>query len=175
VECPARRANCYVGRSIAMAVACRRNAMPQWRTSRQGLSPTEGALELEALCRVNPVTAKGRIRAEMERRLRAAGSADTKVLIVRAGDFFGPSAAKSWFSIRWCDRPPLTQIGAARSPRHIRLARAHCPSRLKRLSGLVAATSTWWCFGPQYHARPGTRCPSPYKTRAGSSSAWVRA
>jgi nucleoside-diphosphate-sugar epimerase len=46
----------------------------------------------------NPLTAKGKIRAEMERRLRAAASAGCKVLIVRAGDFFGPSAANNWFS-----------------------------------------------------------------------------
>jgi nucleoside-diphosphate-sugar epimerase len=46
----------------------------------------------------NPLTAKGQIRAEMERRLRAAASAETKVLIVRAGDFFGPDAANNWFS-----------------------------------------------------------------------------
>jgi nucleoside-diphosphate-sugar epimerase len=46
----------------------------------------------------NPVTAKGKIRAEMERRLGAAASAGCKVLIVRAGDFFGPSAANNWFS-----------------------------------------------------------------------------
>jgi nucleoside-diphosphate-sugar epimerase len=46
----------------------------------------------------NPLTAKGRIRAGMERRLRTAASADTKVLIVRAGDFFGPDAANNWFS-----------------------------------------------------------------------------
>ena len=37
-------------------------------------------------------------RKEMERRLRAAASPDCKVLIVRAGDFFGPSAANNWFS-----------------------------------------------------------------------------
>ena len=46
----------------------------------------------------NPVTAKGRIRVEMERRLRLAAAAGGKVLIVRAGDFFGPSAANNWFS-----------------------------------------------------------------------------
>jgi nucleoside-diphosphate-sugar epimerase len=46
----------------------------------------------------NPVTAKGRIRAEMERRLRAAASAGCKVLIVRAGDFFGSSTVNNWFS-----------------------------------------------------------------------------
>jgi nucleoside-diphosphate-sugar epimerase len=46
----------------------------------------------------NPVTAKGQIRVEMERRLCAAASAGTAVLIVRAGDFFGPKAANNWFS-----------------------------------------------------------------------------
>lgn len=46
----------------------------------------------------HPRTAKGRIRVEMERRLRAAAHAGAPVLIVRAGDFFGPSAANNWFS-----------------------------------------------------------------------------
>jgi len=46
-----------------------------------------------------PRTRKGRIRVEMERRLQeAAKSGDAKVLIVRAGDFFGPRAANNWFS-----------------------------------------------------------------------------
>ena len=47
----------------------------------------------------NPVTVKGRIRAEMERRLRAASAQGASVLIVRAGDFFGPLAASNnWFA-----------------------------------------------------------------------------
>lgn len=46
----------------------------------------------------NPVTVKGRIRVEMERRLRAAASAGASVLVVRAGDYFGPKAANNWFS-----------------------------------------------------------------------------
>jgi nucleoside-diphosphate-sugar epimerase len=46
----------------------------------------------------NPVTAKGRIRAEMERRLKAATARSARVIIVRAGDFFGPDAANNWFS-----------------------------------------------------------------------------
>ena len=45
------------------------------------------------------VTIKGRIRVAMERRLAAlAESGDATVLIVRAGDFFGPRAANNWFS-----------------------------------------------------------------------------
>jgi nucleoside-diphosphate-sugar epimerase len=46
----------------------------------------------------HPVTRKGAIRAEMERRLLAASQTGARVLIVRAGDFFGPKAANNWFS-----------------------------------------------------------------------------
>ena len=46
----------------------------------------------------NPLTAKGRIRAEMERRLRSAALGGVPALIVRAGDFFGPKAGNNWFS-----------------------------------------------------------------------------
>ena len=46
----------------------------------------------------NPVTVKGRIRVEMENRLRAAASTGARALIVRAGDFFGPRAGNNWFS-----------------------------------------------------------------------------
>ncbi|MBV7534818.1 NAD(P)H-binding protein [Duganella sp. sic0402] len=42
-----------------------------------------------------PLTRKGAIRAEMERRLKDSG---LPVLIVRAGDFFGPKAGNSWFA-----------------------------------------------------------------------------
>ncbi|SCX25570.1 hopanoid-associated sugar epimerase [Agrobacterium sp. DSM 25558] len=54
-------------------------------------SPTEDSPQ-------NAVTRKGGIRVEMERRLRAAATLETPVLIVRAGDFFGPGANSSWFS-----------------------------------------------------------------------------
>ncbi|WP_188260122.1 SDR family oxidoreductase [Azospirillum tabaci] len=46
-----------------------------------------------------PLTRKGAIRVEMERRLRmASDKGDVRVLIVRAGDFFGPGAGNNWFS-----------------------------------------------------------------------------
>jgi nucleoside-diphosphate-sugar epimerase len=44
-----------------------------------------------------PTTRKGKIRVEMERRLKAASADGTPVLIVRAGDFFGPHAGNNWF------------------------------------------------------------------------------
>jgi nucleoside-diphosphate-sugar epimerase len=46
----------------------------------------------------NPVTRKGAIRVEMERRLRKASKTGVRVLIVRAGDFFGPTTRNSWFA-----------------------------------------------------------------------------
>jgi len=46
----------------------------------------------------NPVTVKGRIRAEMERKLREASTGGAKALIVRAGDFFGPRSGNNWFT-----------------------------------------------------------------------------
>jgi nucleoside-diphosphate-sugar epimerase len=46
----------------------------------------------------NPVTRKGRIRAEMEWMLLDASRAGARVIIVRAGDFFGPGAGGNWFS-----------------------------------------------------------------------------
>lgn len=46
----------------------------------------------------NPVTRKGAIRAEMEKRLQLAADRGAGVLIVRAGDYFGPHVGNSWFS-----------------------------------------------------------------------------
>lgn len=46
----------------------------------------------------HPLTRKGAIRVEMERRLQAATTQGCRVIIVRAGDFFGPKVGNSWFS-----------------------------------------------------------------------------
>ncbi len=46
----------------------------------------------------HPATRKGAIRVEMERRLELASREGARVLIVRAGDFFGPKAGNNWFS-----------------------------------------------------------------------------
>lgn len=45
-----------------------------------------------------PRTRKGAIRVAMEERLKRAAGEGTRVLIVRAGDFFGPRARGNWFS-----------------------------------------------------------------------------
>jgi len=46
----------------------------------------------------NPLTRKGKIRVEMEKRLAAASRDGVRTLIVRAGDFFGPRTGNSWFA-----------------------------------------------------------------------------
>ena len=66
----------------------------------------------------NPETVKGRIRVEMEHRLRRfAESGEGRVLIVRAGDYFGPDAGNNWFSQgvigRRSRRPAITDPGKA--------------------------------------------------------------
>ncbi|MNM39874.1 NAD dependent epimerase/dehydratase family protein [compost metagenome] len=45
-----------------------------------------------------PLTRKGAIRVELEARLQRASTQGAKVIIVRAGDFFGPRAGNNWFS-----------------------------------------------------------------------------
>lgn len=45
-----------------------------------------------------PRTRKGAIRVELEEHLRSATTRGCRVIIVRAGDFFGPKSVNSWFS-----------------------------------------------------------------------------
>ena len=45
-----------------------------------------------------PVTRKGALRARMERTLQDHATQGGRVLIVRAGDFFGPHLGNSWFA-----------------------------------------------------------------------------
>lgn len=45
-----------------------------------------------------PVTVKGGIRVQLEQRLQAAAGRGTQVILVRAGDFFGPGAGNTWFA-----------------------------------------------------------------------------
>lgn len=45
-----------------------------------------------------PLTRKGAIRVQMESRLERVSRQDARVIIVRAGDFFGPRAGSNWLS-----------------------------------------------------------------------------
>jgi len=46
----------------------------------------------------HPQTRKGAIRVELEARLAQASTQGAKVIIVRAGDFFGPQSGNTWFA-----------------------------------------------------------------------------
>ncbi|MCE6073891.1 NAD(P)H-binding protein [Agrobacterium vitis] len=46
----------------------------------------------------HPQTVKGLIRVELERRLEQAAGEGVRVIVVRAGDFFGPDAGNNWFA-----------------------------------------------------------------------------
>ena len=59
--------------------------------------PDAGCLVDETAAQ-NPTTRKGRVRVEMEALLRAAATRGVRSLVVRAGDFFGPGIAGSWFA-----------------------------------------------------------------------------
>jgi len=58
----------------------------------------------------NPVTKKGAIRVQMEKALLAYTQRGGKVLILRAGDFFGPDADNSWFSQGWVKPGQLPRV-----------------------------------------------------------------
>ncbi|WHO74824.1 NAD(P)H-binding protein [Rhizobium sp. BT03] len=61
------------------------------------------------------LTTKGAIRVEMEKRLEAASQAGAGVIIVRAGDFFGPgTTGNSWFSSGFVT--PGKPVGTIRNP-----------------------------------------------------------
>ena len=69
------------------------------RAARHGLQLRPGRLPADRReAPQHPVTRKGAIRVAMEARLRAAADGRRAVLVVRAGDFFGPRAGNNWFS-----------------------------------------------------------------------------
>jgi nucleoside-diphosphate-sugar epimerase len=84
-----------------------------------------------------PTTRKGKIRVEMERRLRAASAEGTPVLIVRAGDFFGPHAGNNWFG-QAVIKPgaPLTSVTEP-SARGVAHAWAYLPDLAETMARLL--------------------------------------
>jgi len=86
-----------------------------------------------------PVTRKGALRVEMERRLKAASQDGVKVLILRAGDFFGPAApnsALSWLAQK--SRGRITGLFAP-GPKDVGHAFAYMPDLSESLARLADA------------------------------------
>ena len=128
-----------------------------------------------------PLTHKGAIRVELERRLQAASSDGVRSLVVRAGDFFGPgSTGNSWFSggivkpgkpVRAMFYPGKAGIGhqwayvpdVARTMVRL-IEKEHATARLRDLSHARS-------LGRRRHA--DDRCNQTLGRRAGSQGACV--
>jgi nucleoside-diphosphate-sugar epimerase len=127
-----------------------------------------------------PVTRKGAIRAELERRLRAAAArGEAKVLIVRAGDFFGPEAGNNWFA-QGLIKPgqPVTAINHP-GKRGIGHAWAYLPDVAETMVQLVEREEALEAFST-FHMRghwddDGTRMIAAIRAAAGQPGLKVRA
>ena len=85
----------------------------------------------------HPLTRKGAIRAEMERRLRVAAEGGVHTLILRAGDFFGPKAGNNWFAQGLVSQGrPLSKISYPGNP-GIGHAWAYLPDVAETLARLL--------------------------------------
>jgi nucleoside-diphosphate-sugar epimerase len=84
-----------------------------------------------------PATRKGAIRVEMERRLRAASEDGVKVLILRAGDFFGPAAPNS--ALAWLAQKSRGRLTGVYKPGPAAHAFAYMPDLSETLARLVDA------------------------------------
>lgn len=85
-----------------------------------------------------PATRKGAIRLEMERRLRAASQNDgVKVLILRAGDFFGPAAPNS--ALSWLAQKGRGRLAGVFTPGSAGHAFAYLPDLAETLARLADA------------------------------------
>jgi nucleoside-diphosphate-sugar epimerase len=101
-------------------------------------APDSGATIAEDAAQ-HPVTCKGAIRVEMERRLKAASEAGVKVLILRAGDFFGPAAPNSALSWLTTHRPGRVTGVFRPGPADVGHAFAYMPDLGEALARLVDA------------------------------------
>lgn len=85
----------------------------------------------------NPLTRKGRIRVRMEERLRQAAGEGARVLIVRAGDYFGPRAGNTWFSQALLAGQRKVRRVFYPGPRHLGHAWAYLPDLAEAMARLL--------------------------------------
>ncbi len=120
----------------------------------------------------NPLTRKGKIRAEMERRLKVASTSGVRSLIVRAGDFFGPSAGNNWFS-QGLIKPgkPITSISYP-GRRGLGHAWAYLPDLAETMTQLVERESALGMFETFHFAghwdADGTQMTQAIRAAAGN-------
>jgi nucleoside-diphosphate-sugar epimerase len=126
----------------------------------------------------NPLTRKGKIRAEMERRLKVAATTGVRSLVVRAGDFFGPSAGNNWFS-QGLVKPgkPVTSISYP-GRRGLGHAWAYLPDLAETMTQLVERESTLGTFEtyhfPGHWDADGTQMTQAIRSAVGNPNIAVR-
>ena len=91
-----------------------------------------------------PVTRKGVIKVEMERRLHQASAAGVKVLILRAGDFFGPAAPAG--ALSFLVRKHRGRLSGVYSPGPAAHAFAYLPDLCETLARLADAEDRLGAF-----------------------------
>jgi nucleoside-diphosphate-sugar epimerase len=108
--------------------------------------PDAGAMVSESAPQ-NPLTRKGVIRAEMERRLEAAAADGVRTIVVRAGDFFGPhSSANSWFSNALAQPGKPVSMMMYPGPKAIGHAWAYLPDLAETMVRLVERADEFRAF-----------------------------
>jgi nucleoside-diphosphate-sugar epimerase len=104
--------------------------------------PDAGAVINEASPQ-HPLTRKGAIRVEMERRLEAASRDGVQVIIVRAGDYFGPrTTANSWFSQAFAQPGQPVRVMFRPGPAKVGHAWAYLPDLAETMVRLVERADT---------------------------------
>jgi len=124
----------------------------------------------------NPLTRKGKIRVQLERRLHDSG---VRTLIVRAGDFFGPNAGNNWFSqgLVKPGRPVTSVTYPGRSG--VGHAWAYLPDLAETMARLLDRESTLEPFA-RFHFQgqwdaDGTHMTSAIRSVVGSHNIKIRA
>jgi nucleoside-diphosphate-sugar epimerase len=85
----------------------------------------------------NPRTRKGQIRVRMEERLQEAAGEGARVLIVRAGDYFGPRAGNTWFTQGLLANQRKIRRVFYPGPRHLGHAWAYLPDLAEAMARLL--------------------------------------
>ncbi|WP_108125848.1 NAD-dependent epimerase/dehydratase family protein [Saccharospirillum mangrovi] len=83
-----------------------------------------------------PVTEKGRVRVEMEQMLREAADEGVQVILVRAGDFFGPGADSSVLNLLIKPGRRITKM-AYFGPMNVKHAYAYLPDLAETFARLI--------------------------------------
>ncbi len=90
-----------------------------------------------------PTTRKGQVRLEMERMLeRAALDEQVQVIILRAGDYFGPGVSNSWFAGAVVKGGKASKAIRTLAPAGIAHAWAYVPDLAEAFARLVDRRST---------------------------------